>query len=336
MILLKIKNFSKKKKNYTLWNNLINKPWRSILLFRFNKSQEIFEIGKVRIGGQPGELPTVLIGSLFHEGHKIVKDRKLGVFDEKKAERLINLQERMSEETGVPCMLDIVGETAEALIRYIDFVSEVTDVPFLINGAEASVRISAALHAANVGLQDRAVYNSINYTLGEKEIEAIKETGLKTAIIQAFNPSNPLPDGMISILKGNPGNKGLLEGALKAGIEKPLIFTPVLDVPAIGLGARGIYLAKEEFGLPTGTAPVGVVGRWKRIEHFGGYAKRVCRGGATTLAQSMGADFIIYGSVAKVRNVFPVCAMIDAIIAYNARIYGIKPLTKDHPLYKIF
>jgi len=305
-------------------------------LFKFDKKQKIFEIGKVKIGGQPGELPTVLIGSLFHEGHKIVKDRKLGVFDKKKAERLINLQDHMSEKTGVPCMLDVVGETAEALIRYIDFISEVTDVPFLINGAEASVRISAAMHVVNVGLQERAVYNSINYTLGEEEIEAIKKTGLKTAIIQAFNPSNPLPDGMISILKGRSGKKGLLEGALKAGIENPLIFTPVLDVPAIGLGARGIYLAKEEFGLPTGTAPIGVVGRWKKIGDLGKYAKIVCRGGAATLAQAMGADFIIYGSVAKAGNVFPVCAMIDAIIAYNARSYGIRPLTKNHPLYKIF
>ncbi|RJS86070.1 tetrahydromethanopterin S-methyltransferase subunit H, partial [Candidatus Bathyarchaeota archaeon] len=37
-------------------------------MFKFNKKQKIFEIGKVKIGGQPGELPTVLIGSLFHEG----------------------------------------------------------------------------------------------------------------------------------------------------------------------------------------------------------------------------------------------------------------------------
>jgi len=309
---------------------------RFLTLFKFNKKQKIFEIGDVKIGGQPGELPTVLVGSLFHEGQKIVKDRKLGIFDRKKAEHLVNLQESMSEKTGVPCMFDVVGETSEALIRYVDFISEVTDAPFLINGTEASVRISAALHAANIGLQDRAVYNSINYALGKEEIEALKETGLKTAIIQAFNPSNPLPKGMISILKGSHENRGLLEGALKAGIEKPLLFTPVLDVPAIGLGAQGIYLAKEEFGLPTGTAPVGVVGRWRKVEQLGKYAKVVCRGGATTLVQAMGADFIIYGSAAKARNVFPVCAMIDAIIAYNARTYGIKPLVKNHPLYKIF
>jgi len=305
-------------------------------LFKFKKEQKVFTIGDVKIGGQPGELPTVLIGSLFHEGHKIVEDRARGIFDRRRAEHLINVQEEMSEKTGNPCMLDVVGETAEALIRYIDFVSEVTDIPFLINGAEASVRISASHHVVEVGLQERAVYNSINYTLSEREIKALRETGLKSAIVQAFNPSNPLPDGMISILKGGRGKKGLLEKTYEADIEKILVFTPVLDVPAIGFGAKGVYLAKEEFGLPTGTAPVGVVGRWDKVKSLGKYAKIVCRGGAATIAQTMGADFIIYGSAAKARNVFPVCAMIDAIIAYNARSYGIRPLTKKHPLYKIF
>lgn len=305
-------------------------------MFKFKRKQKILTIGDIKVGGQPGELPTVLIGSLFHEGHKIVKDKLRGVFDRNSAERLINVQEEMSEKTGNPYMLDIVGETAEALIRYIDFVSEVTNAPFLVNGAEASVRISASRHAVEVGLQDRAVYNSINYTLSEDEIKSIREVGLKAALVQAFNPSNPLPDGMVSLLKGGCGKRGLLEEAYETGVEKVLVFTPVLDVPAIGFSAKGIYLAKEEFGLPTGTAPVGVVGRWDKVKSFGKYAKIVCRGGAVTLAQTMGANFIIYGSAAKARTIFPVCAMIDAMIAYNARLYGIRPLTRNHPLYKIF
>jgi len=305
-------------------------------LFKFEREQKILEIGGVKIGGQPGELPTVLIGSLFHEGHRIVKNRKLGKFDKREAEHLINVQQEMSDKTGVPCMLDVVGETAGALINYVDFVSEVTDVPFLVNGTDASVRLSASRHIVQVGLQHKAIYNSINYTLSQEEIEAIKELGLEAAIIQAFNPSNPFPNGMISILKGSSSKKGILERAFEAGIDKPLIFTPVLDVPAIGFGSGGIYTAKEEFGMPTGTAPVGVIGRWNKVGNLAKHAKIVCRGGATTLAQAMGADYIIYGSAAKAKNIFPVCAMIDAIIAYNARNYGIRPLTKHHPLSKIF
>jgi tetrahydromethanopterin S-methyltransferase subunit H len=89
-------------------------------LFRFEKEQKIFEVGGVKIGGQPGELPTVLIGSLFHEGHRIVKDPKLGIFDKRRAERLTNIQEEMSEKKGVPCMLDVVGETVEGSSSTID------------------------------------------------------------------------------------------------------------------------------------------------------------------------------------------------------------------------
>lgn len=288
----------------------------------------------MKVGGQPGELPTVLIGSLFHIGHKIVKNRKLGLFDKEKAERLINVQEEMSERTGVPCMLDVVGETSEALVRYIAFVSSISDCPFLINGHEMSVRVEAANYIREVGLQERAVYNSINYTLNDEEVEAIRDTGLKTAIVQAFNPKNPYPEGMLQILRGADG-RGLLEGAFKAGIEKPLLFMPVLDVPSIGCGAEGVRLAKEKFGLPCGSAPVGVVGRWERIKEWKRDIKRLCRAGATTIIQAVGADFVIYGSLAKAKDIFPVCAMIDAVIAYNARTLGIKPLIKDHPLYKI-
>lgn len=309
---------------------------RGDLLFRFRKQQKIFEIGKVRVGGQPGELPTVLIGSIFHEGHRIVKDKNLGVFDRQKAEHLIKLQEELSEETGIPCMVDVVGENSSALIKYIDFVSEVTDAPFLINGQRASVRIAAAKHVAEVGLKERAVYNSINYTIRDEEIREIRETGLKAAIIQAFNPKDPRPSGMISMLNGNGGKEGLIKAALRAGIKKPVILTPVLDIPSIGPAADGIRVLKEEFGMPTGTAPIGVVGRWIKIEKLGKDAKKACRAGALAAAQMMGADFIIYGSLAKARNLFPVCAMIDAIIAYNARNYGIRPLTKSHPLYRIF
>lgn len=305
-------------------------------IFKFKRKQKIFEIGGLKIGGQPGELPTVLIGSLFHEGHRIVKDRKLGIFDEKEAERLISIQEEMSDKTGVPYMLDVVGDNSKALKRYIDFISEITDSPFLINGPEASVRVEAAEYAEEIGLMNRAVYNSINYTLGEEEINAIRKTELKAAIVQAFNPKNTQPKGMLQILRGTPDKEGLLDGTLRAGIEKFLILTPVLDVASIGFAAQGIYSAKKEFGMPVGTAPVGVVGRWNKVEGLGRHAKRLCGASAATLAQSMGADFIIYGSVAKARNVFPACAMIDATIAYNAKAFGIKPLTKSHPLYKIF
>jgi tetrahydromethanopterin S-methyltransferase subunit H len=300
------------------------------MMFKFDKTQSVFEVGSIRIGGQPGELPTVLIGSVFHKGHRLVKDYKSGAFDRKSAERLIKAQDEISEKTGLPCMLDVVGETAEAFRSYIDFVGEVTGAPFFVNGPNMSVRVSAVEYAKELGLLDRVVYTSINYTLAEQEIAAIKNTGIRTALVQAFNPNDLRPQGMLQILRAR-----LLKEASKAGIEKPLIFMPVLDVPSVGLAVKGIYMAKEEFGLPTGTAPIGVIGQWKSIEKLGD-VKWECRAGAAVLAQSAGANFIIYGSIAKARNLFPVCAMVDAMVAYQARLSGAGPLTNIHPLRRIF
>ncbi|MBS7611417.1 hypothetical protein KEJ27_04335 [Candidatus Bathyarchaeota archaeon] len=114
-------------------------------MFKFERVQSIFEIGKVKVGGQPGELPTVLIGSIFHEGHRIVQDKSSGLFNRREAERLILVQEEMSEKTGIPCMLDVVGESSEALIKHVEFVSSITDSPFLINGPNAFIRIEGRI-----------------------------------------------------------------------------------------------------------------------------------------------------------------------------------------------
>lgn len=298
--------------------------------------QRIFEIGGVRVGGRPGELPTVLIGSIFYHGHGIVEDHRRGIFDQERAERLIRRQEELSERTGNPCMVDVVGETGEAIKRYIAFVAEVTDAPILINGPTVAVRLEAAEYVREIGLSERAVYNSINFTIGEDEVAAIKDSGLTAAIVQAFNPRNPWPEAMIEVLRGSEGREGLLSIASRAGIEKPLILTPVLDIPHIGCSARGIRMAKEEFSLPTGTAPVGVIGQWRNIEDYGPYARKISRVGATALTQAMGADFLIYGSLAKAATIFPPCALVDAMIAYDTRARGINILAKDHPLYKIF
>ncbi len=306
-------------------------------MLKFEKEQKIFDIGGVEVGGQPGKTPTVLIGSLFHKGHKIVKDREKVNFDRERAESLIKMQEEMSEKTGAPSMLDIVGESEEELIEYIDFITEITDLPLLLNGPDASIRTAVAEHADEVGLEDKVVYNSINFKADEEEFRDIGKTGLSAAVVQAFNPKNPYPKGMLSILKGKPGEKGLLEKASDAGIDKPLILTPVFEVPTIGPAAKGIQLVKQQFGIPVGTAPIGTVGKWGGLgEVDGENARWACRGSAGTLPQAMGADYLIYGSAFKAKNMFPACAMTDAMIAQYMKREDVEVRSEDHPLKKMF
>ncbi len=252
------------------------------------------------------------------------------------AEELLNKQDEMSEKTADPCMVDVVALTSKAIQKYIEFVVEITDVPILIDSSSAEVKISGAKYSTEVGLNNRIVYNSIDYHVNDEEIKALKENKVKTAIILTYNPRNVWPAGRIEILKGNSSQKGLLKISEDAGIEKLLIDTAVLDVPSIGLAVEAIVLVKKEFGLPCGGGPVNAVSEWKRVKEFGVHAKNVCVANAVTAMQYAGASFLLYGPIGNAEVVFPAAAMADALIAYNARVHGTRPKTRNHPLLKIF
>jgi len=47
----------------------------------YEKEQKVIQIKNVKIGGQPGANPPVMIGTLFYAGHKAVTDPKNGIFN---------------------------------------------------------------------------------------------------------------------------------------------------------------------------------------------------------------------------------------------------------------
>ncbi|TAK36950.1 MAG: tetrahydromethanopterin S-methyltransferase subunit H, partial [Chloroflexota bacterium] len=92
-------------------------------MFEFAHEQKVCTVGNVRVGGRPGENPTVLIGSMFFRGHKIVSDPDKGIFDKKKAKDLLDREEELSAQTGNPRIIDVIGDTGEALINYVEWVA---------------------------------------------------------------------------------------------------------------------------------------------------------------------------------------------------------------------
>ncbi|MEM2103725.1 MAG: tetrahydromethanopterin S-methyltransferase subunit H [Candidatus Bathyarchaeia archaeon] len=307
-------------------------------MIRFEKEQKVFEISGVNVGGQPGEYPTVLIGSIFYSGHKIVRDPVKGDFDRSQAEALISMVEELSEKTGNPFILDVVGETPEALIKYIDFVADVANCPFLVDGAASHIRMRAMKHAVEVGLAEKAVYNSIDFHVTDEEVTFLNEHRVQNAVLMAFNPRKPWAEGRLDILKGESGQKGLLKAAEEAGISKVLVDTAVLDMPSIAISAKAVQLVKQELGLPAGCGPANAVTTWKRVKkgEFGRHAYEVCSGGSSIITQMMGANFVLYGPVELSEAAFIACAMADALTAYVAKRWGITTKTRKHPLYKIF
>jgi len=306
-------------------------------LFKFEREQRVLNISNVNVGGQPGEYPTVLIGSIFYEKHRIVSDPFRGEFDRDAAESLIKKQEELLDKTGNPFILDVVGLKPEALVRYIDFVSNVSDAPFLVDGSSADVRIPAMRHAVEAGMGDRAIYNSLDYNVKREEISRLGELGVRSSMLMAYNPKNVWPEGRIEILRGYQGQMGLLEAAEQAGVENILVDTAVLDVPSIGHAAKAIHLVKSEYGLPSGCGTSNAVTTWGRVrKEYSHHAYPACIAGSAIVTIMTYANFVLYGPIEFAETVFPACAMTDAIIAYAARKLGTRPKVKDHPLYKIF
>jgi len=290
--------------------------------------QKIIRIKNVLLGGKLGQTPLVLIGSIFYHKHRIVKDPVKGVFDRKKAEELINLQDTLADTTGLQCMVDVMGETSVALSKYIDFVASVTESPILLNGIDSRVRIETCRHVREVGLSDSIVYTSINYTSLREEYEALKEYRIRNVLVQTFTPSSLLPQQSLKI------SKMFITKLKEVGVENIMFLPPVLDIPSIGLAIECVKLIKNTLGLPIGLAPCGVVWGWEKIK--GNEIARVSSAASViAVSRLAGSDFIIYGSIRKAKYVFEAAALIDGLIIYKSRIlHSTRPLVEENPLNK--
>lgn len=302
-------------------------------MFMFKAKQKIFEIGGIKVGGQPGELPTVLIGSIFYFGQPgIDLDEKRGTFNREKAEELIKQQESLSDMTGNPGMFEVVGITAEALINEIDFVADVTNLPFLISSERPTVLMAGARHVAEVGLQNRVVYNSILKGISDEELGVIKNSGIKAAILLAKNPVEESADGKLRVVKD------VLKLAEKAKIEKPLIDVATLAFGIkMGPAARAIYLIKNEYGYPVGVATGNVTTTFDWAKNrLTDPIRRTTYGSCNVIAQILGANWLLYGPLQHAPYIFPSVAMTDSYILTAMAELGIKPaVEKKHPLFNL-
>ncbi len=302
-------------------------------MFRFEKEQKVVEVGGVKLGGQPGELPTVLTGTIFYIDHKIVSDEKKGEFDREKAESLIKKMEESSDQTTNPFILDIVGTTEEAFRKYIGFVSDVTDAPFQIDSISPKVRMAAVKWVHEVGLQGRAINNSIYKGVKDEELENLKTSKIKASIVLCDNPEDESANGRLEVLQE------ILPLADEAGIEAALIDTAIPSWGiGVGAGSRAIYLIKERFGdrgaVGTGIGNVTDTLGWVK-GNFPKEIRRACDAAQSAILPILGADWIMFGPIELAEYIFPTVAMIDTYVLTATAELGIRPLIEGvHPLFK--
>ena len=299
---------------------------------KFNTPQNIYELGKVKVGGQPGETPTFLIGSIFWLGQKMVKDANQGIFDAEQAENLINKADTLSDVTGVSLAYDIVGTTETAFEKYIDFVAKHSEAPLMLDAMSPRTRMKAAELAKNMGLQDRCLYNSVYKGVRDAELEVLKDSGIKMSIVLADNPKDNSLEGKMQILEE------ALALADQGGITKPLIDTaiPAFE-PSMGTAVRAIPKIKEKFGHPTGLGTGNVVTTMGWVKaHFAKEFRLGTRTATNAVMQTVGANWLMFGPAEQSDYVFPAVAIVDTYVAAAMGELGITPLHDQHPAYKIF
>ncbi|MGD9912026.1 tetrahydromethanopterin S-methyltransferase subunit H [Methanothrix sp.] len=309
-------------------------------MFRFDRKQEVFDFGKFKIGGQPGEYPTCCIGTMFYARHKIVSDPEHGVFDKNAAEKLWNQQVEMSEITGNTCMNQIVAETNEAMQKEIDWFVEISDYPFLIDSSAPEVRAFGVKYATEIGVADRAVHNSINASITDEELQALKESDLDAAIVLAFNAMEKGTKGKMDILTKAAGGaqKGMLEYAKDCGITRILIDTAAMPLGA-GSGAtyRACIAVKAMLGLPVGGGFHNAASAWDWMKKWKKTHKEAFAPvdiGSNLVAGIVGADFYLYGPIENAPMIFPAAAMVDIMKAESIQELGLEVLDPNHPIKK--
>jgi tetrahydromethanopterin S-methyltransferase subunit H len=298
-------------------------------LLEFAAAQKTFEIGGVRVGGQPGVQPTVLIGSVFYHGHKVIVDEDRGEFLENEAEREIREQDEYAEKTGNPCMLDVVGATPQAMGRHLEFAARVSRAPLLIDGTTTEVRLAGLQYVAEAGLSDRVVYNSVQPEITDEELRAIQDSGVKSAILLTYYLLDFTAAGRVQAVRE------LLPKCQQAGIDQLLVDTCVLDLASFGSACGAIHAIKDEFGLPAGGGVHNAIAMWRGLKtKMGPHAYHPCVAAAIASTVAVGGDFMLYGPVQDAKQVFPAVAMIDTALSQLAIERGVRPV-ESHPRFRV-
>ncbi len=305
-------------------------------MFTFATEQKVCEVGGVKFGGQPGEYPTVICSSIFQTGDKIFTGKRKEGFDEKRAERLLKTQEKLTTETGVPGMADIVANSGKEFERFIDFVVSVSDMPFCIDAWVLKPKLAGAAYCAEKGLLDRMFYNSI--TVWEKDLETeikeISQMGIKHVLLVAFDQEDQMPSGRIT------GTRRLLDAIEKAGAEFESIFvdTSVMNGPATAFCGIANRMVKEKWGFPAASAPSNGSYMWTQARELWGFKGWSAADAALeALSSFFYHDMVFSGPMAGATRIFPAVAMADAFLATSVFAETKKlPKEPNHPLYKLF
>ncbi|MCL4553798.1 MAG: tetrahydromethanopterin S-methyltransferase subunit H [Actinobacteria bacterium] len=308
-------------------------------MFTFDTEQKVFSIGNVKVGGQPGENPPLIIPSLFQKGDPCVESRRERKFNKVLATEQIKRLEELTELTGMPAIVAMVANSGDEMKGYIDFFVAATNMPFAIDMWNLEPRLDATRYVSELGLQDKLLYNSVTVWSPDvpAEVEQIKELGIKHVVTVVMDMANQLPSGRISALDD------MLEKMKPGNFESIIVDTSVMNLPSTGICALSNRLVKEKYGLPAGAASANGTYMWQKAvwkENLAGWGEKAFIGldaGTQAATIALWGDFIFSGPMWGNDHIFPAVAAAHAMVS-TMRYAETGALTANEsaPVYKLF
>ena len=293
-------------------------------MFTFKTKQKVYDFSGIKVGGQPGENPPLMITSMFHNKDKIVQDRK-GNFDRQRAIEIIRKQEEMTDVTGIPSMVAMVANSPEEAKVYIDFFLETTSMPFGIDMWVAEQRTKATEYIAKIGAQSKFLYNSI--TPWDKDIKGqvqkLKDLGIKHVVIQAFDDQDQTPAGRVKSLESI-----LAQGA--DSFDTIIVDTSVMNMPSTSFSLIANRLIKEKHGYPCGGAYSNGTHMWHEIKATWGLdGFKAMDAVVQGMSSALWSDFNFSGPAVTATRVFP--AVAGANILLSTLVYDETGMIYENP-----
>ncbi len=300
-------------------------------MLSYIEDQKVLNIFNVSIGGQPGENPLVVGGSVFYDKHKALLNERTGKFDKNLVEAEINEFISLVDELGLQAIIDVVGGYPEALVKECEFIADLIEVPFLVDGLNDNIRIPTMMSLKEMGLLERAILNSIDENTSDQNLDILREIGVKHAVLLTFRSNIIYANQKVDLLI----NK-LIPKAEKAGIDNYIVDTAVLDLTSINVNIEISRLIKTKLGIPTGLAPANAIYEWNKLTKYGEGSKCGAIASLMAYCASAGNDFVLFGPVKYAKCVVPSIALISGINSYYRKRFLRKNVSERISFQKIF
>ncbi len=215
-----------------------------------------FNYGDIKLEHGSFNLPPVLIGTMFYQHQTLIERDNEKTFNETKAKKRINTQKELARKYKIPALIEISGNTPEAMIKYLDFYLEHFKPPFVLGGT-FDARIASIEYLNERGIKpNEYIYNTISNLKNSKELEVLKRNKIDSVVVLILGSPNMTSTQRFAYIteKNQPNNQSILEGLNNIGIEKIWIDGGVIDLESLAHILETQRLISTSLNHPVGAA----------------------------------------------------------------------------------